>query len=72
MTVSFELDGQEFTALNGGPVFKISEAVSFVIHCDTQAEVQQYWENSPTVASKFTARDSGIATAWPGRSCPSN
>ena len=44
MTVSFELDGQEFTALNGGPVFKISEAVSFVIHCDTQAEVQQYWE----------------------------
>ena len=43
MTVGFELDGQEFTALNGGPVFKISEAVSFVVHCDTQAEVDHYW-----------------------------
>ena len=42
MTVGFELDGQEFTALNGGPVFKISEAVSFVVHCDTQAEVDHY------------------------------
>ncbi len=44
MTVGFDLDGQEFTALNGGPVFKISEAVSFVIHCDGQAEVDHYWE----------------------------
>src|ERR1700676_3468784 len=43
MTVGFELDGQEFTALNGGPVFKISEAVSFVVHCDTQAVVDHYW-----------------------------
>ena len=44
MTVRFDLDGQEFTALNGGPVFKINEAVSFVIHCDGQAEVDHYWE----------------------------
>jgi len=44
MTVGFELDGQEFTALNGGPVFKINEAVSFVIHCDGQSEVDHYWE----------------------------
>ena len=36
MTVSFELNGQEFTALNGGPQFKFTEAVSFVINCDTQ------------------------------------
>ena len=44
MTVSFELDGQEFTALNGGPQFKFNEAVSFVINCDTQEEIDYYWE----------------------------
>lgn len=44
MTVTFELDGREFTALNGGPVYTISPAVSFVIHCRTQAEVDHYWE----------------------------
>lgn len=44
MTVSFELEGQEFTALNGGPNFKFTEAVSFVIDCDTQEEVDYYWE----------------------------
>ena len=44
MTVSFELNGQEFTALNGGPDFKFTEAVSFVINCDTQEEIDYYWE----------------------------
>ncbi len=44
MTVSFELDGQEFVALNGGPRFKFTEAVSFVINCDTQEEIDYYWE----------------------------
>jgi predicted 3-demethylubiquinone-9 3-methyltransferase (glyoxalase superfamily) len=44
MTANFELDGQVFTALNGGPVYKMSPAVSFVVHCDTQAEVDHYWE----------------------------
>ena len=44
MTVNFELEGQEFTALNGGPHFKLNEAVSFVIHCDTQDEVDYFWE----------------------------
>ncbi len=44
MTVSFTLDGQEFTALNGGPVFKFNESVSFYILCETQAEVDAYWE----------------------------
>ena len=44
MTVSFELDGQEFVALNGGPQFKFTEAVSFVINCDTQEEIDYYWE----------------------------
>ena len=44
MTVNFELDGQEFTALNGGPQFTFTEAVSFVVHCDTQQDVDDYWE----------------------------
>jgi len=44
MTVSFELDGQEFVALNGGPQFKFTEAVSFVINCETQEEIDYYWE----------------------------
>lgn len=44
MTVAFELDGQRFMALNGGPVFTFNEAVSFVIDCEDQAEVDYYWE----------------------------
>lgn len=44
MTVSFELDGQAFTALNGGPTFKFNEAISFQVNCDTQEEVDYYWE----------------------------
>lgn len=44
MVVNFELDGQEFTALNGGPVFKFNEAVSFVVNCETQEEVDDLWE----------------------------
>ncbi|MDB5873914.1 MAG: hypothetical protein JWQ07_3356 [Ramlibacter sp.] len=43
MTVSFDLAGQSFTALNGGPHFKFSEAVSFQIMCDSQQEVDHYW-----------------------------
>jgi predicted 3-demethylubiquinone-9 3-methyltransferase (glyoxalase superfamily) len=43
MTIDFELDGQRVTALNGGPVFQFTEAVSFVIDCDGQAEVDRYW-----------------------------
>ncbi len=44
MTISFELDGQEFIALNGGPLFKFTEAISFVVSCKTQEEVDYYWE----------------------------
>ena len=44
MTVNFSLEGQEFTALNGGPHFKFSEAISFVVRCETQAEVDHYWD----------------------------
>jgi predicted 3-demethylubiquinone-9 3-methyltransferase (glyoxalase superfamily) len=48
MTVSFEVGGQSFLALNGGPLFKFSEAISFQVHCDTQAEVDYYWERLST------------------------
>ncbi len=44
MTVAFELDGKPFTALNGGSMFKFTEAVSFVIHCKDQAEIDRYWD----------------------------
>jgi predicted 3-demethylubiquinone-9 3-methyltransferase (glyoxalase superfamily) len=44
MTVAFELDGNAFTAINGGPHFKLTEAVSFTIDCKDQAEVDYYWE----------------------------
>ena len=43
MTVSFRLDGQEFVALNGGPMFKFTEAISLVVNCKTQAEVDKFW-----------------------------
>ena len=44
MIVSFELAGQGFAALNGGPIFKFNEAVSFIVHCGTQEEVDYYWQ----------------------------
>jgi predicted 3-demethylubiquinone-9 3-methyltransferase (glyoxalase superfamily) len=44
MTVDFELNGQPFTALNGGPVFNFSEAISFQVYCDTQEENDNYWK----------------------------
>ena len=43
MTVAFELDGQAFTALNGGPIFKFNEAVSFQVMCETQEEIDRFW-----------------------------
>jgi predicted 3-demethylubiquinone-9 3-methyltransferase (glyoxalase superfamily) len=45
MVVSFSLNGQSFTALNGGPIFKFTEAISFVVNCDSQEEVDHYWDN---------------------------
>lgn len=56
LTIAFELDGQVFTALNGGPHFKFNEAVSFVVRCDTQQEVDEYWE-------KLTAGGSSLSAA---------
>jgi predicted 3-demethylubiquinone-9 3-methyltransferase (glyoxalase superfamily) len=57
LTLSFELDGLRFTALNGGPAFKFNEAVSFVVACDTQDEIDYYW-------SKLTAGGSEIQCGW--------
>ena len=44
MTIDFELEGQRFLALNGGPIFKFNEAISFQIYCDTQEEIDYYWD----------------------------
>jgi predicted 3-demethylubiquinone-9 3-methyltransferase (glyoxalase superfamily) len=57
LTVSFELDGLQFTALNGGPAYKFNEAVSFVIHCESQEEIDYYW-------SRLTAGGQEIQCGW--------
>ncbi len=44
MTIEFQLEGQEFVALNGGPHFKFTEAISFVVNCETQEEVDYFWQ----------------------------
>ena len=44
MTVAFQIEGQQFVALNGGPHFKFTEAISFVVNCETQEEVDELWE----------------------------
>jgi predicted 3-demethylubiquinone-9 3-methyltransferase (glyoxalase superfamily) len=44
MTVEFQLEGQTFIALNGGPQYKFTEAISFIVHCDTQEELDYYWD----------------------------
>lgn len=44
MTVKFQLEGQEFTALNGGPKFRFNEAISFIVNCENQEEIDYYWE----------------------------
>ena len=57
MTVDFRLDGQEFVALNGGPEFKFNEAISFVVNCETQAEVDEFWE-------KLSAGGKEVQCGW--------
>src|SRR5437763_14766192 len=52
LTVAFQLAGQEFLALNGGPIFKFTEAVSFIVNCETQAEVDRWWEKLSEVGDK--------------------
>ena len=57
MTVEFQLEGQSFVALNGGPHFKFTEAISFVVNCQTQQEVDVYWE-------KLTAGGGEVQCGW--------
>ncbi len=57
MIVAFELEGQKFTALNGGPAFKFTEAVSFVVNCESQSEVDEMWE-------KLSAGGKEIECGW--------
>ena len=57
MTVAFELAGQEFVALNGGPLFKFTEAISFVVNCETQEEVDHFWE-------KLSAGGQEVQCGW--------
>jgi predicted 3-demethylubiquinone-9 3-methyltransferase (glyoxalase superfamily) len=52
MTIAFELAGQEFIALNAGPKFKFTEAISFVVNCETQKEVDEFWEKLSAGGSK--------------------
>jgi predicted 3-demethylubiquinone-9 3-methyltransferase (glyoxalase superfamily) len=62
MTIAFELDGQVFTALNGGPVFKFNEAISFQVNCETKEEVDYYWESYPRVETKARSNAAGSRT----------
>jgi predicted 3-demethylubiquinone-9 3-methyltransferase (glyoxalase superfamily) len=57
MTVAFQLVGQDFVALNGGPVFKFTEAVSFVVNCESQKEVDHFWE-------KLSAGGEEVQCGW--------
>jgi predicted 3-demethylubiquinone-9 3-methyltransferase (glyoxalase superfamily) len=57
MTVAFELNGQQFTALNGGPIFKFTEAISFVVNCENQQEVDHFWE-------KLSAGGQEVQCGW--------
>jgi predicted 3-demethylubiquinone-9 3-methyltransferase (glyoxalase superfamily) len=52
MTASFQLEGQEFVALNGGPKFKFTEAISFVVNCETQKEVDELWKKLSEAGEK--------------------
>lgn len=57
MTVTFKLNGQEFMALNGGPIYKFTEAISLMVNCDTQKEIDYYWE-------KLSEGGSEIQCGW--------
>ena len=57
MTVTFKLDGQEFMALNGGPIFKFTEAISFIVNCKTQKEVDTMW-------TKLSAGGAEVQCGW--------
>src|SRR5881396_2142794 len=55
LTVEFEMEGQKFVALNGGPMFKFNESISFVINCETQEEVDYFWQKLTGMAERKVA-----------------
>ena len=57
MTVQFELDGQDFVALNGGPTFKVTEAISLVVNCESQDEIDHFWQ-------KLSAGGQEVECGW--------
>ena len=57
LTIAFELDGQKLSAINGGPMFKFTEAISFLVRCDSQAEIDYYWD-------KLTAGGAEVQCGW--------
>jgi predicted 3-demethylubiquinone-9 3-methyltransferase (glyoxalase superfamily) len=57
LTIAFELDGQKFTALNGGPMYKFNEAISLTVRCDNQQEVDHYW-------TALTAGGTEVQCGW--------
>jgi predicted 3-demethylubiquinone-9 3-methyltransferase (glyoxalase superfamily) len=57
LTINFELEGQTFTALNGGPLYHFTEAISFLVRCETQDEIDHYW-------SKLSAGGSEVQCGW--------
>ena len=71
MTVDFELDGHAMTALNGGPEFSFTEALSLAVHCQSQQEVDDLWTALRQGGEEDRAAGSRTATACPGRSCRS-
>jgi uncharacterized glyoxalase superfamily protein PhnB len=70
MTVEFDLNGQRFVGINGGPQFKFDEAVSFMITCEDQTRSTTTGRSSPRAARKARAAGSRTASGCPGRSCP--
>lgn len=75
LTVDFELDGQRFTALNGGPIFKFTEAISLQIDCADQDEVDYYWdrliaEGGEESQCGWLKDKYGLSCKWFPRSCP--
>ena len=68
MTISFELDGEEFTAINGGPHFTFSPAISFVVKCETQDEVDYYWEKLSSEDVRISVDGLQTDSAFHGKS----
>jgi predicted 3-demethylubiquinone-9 3-methyltransferase (glyoxalase superfamily) len=70
MSATFQLEGQEFMALNGGPMFQFTEAISFFVDCETQEEVDELWEKLSAGGEKSHCGWLKINSGSPGRSFP--